>query len=455
MILKIGHIVSWLMMSTILCILGSCVNDNMADCPDDIVTENTLLLHISKLDAITPAEDGLKSEMIKSLRIIVLSGNYIEYNDYIDLSVSFSENFTYNYIRKVKPGEKKFYLIANEESVSDLKSETGIELPAGVTTLTSLLDNEMFKSQPILDIDDDSGNAGKLESILNSINFNPDYKEMESDKYPYIYLPYSAYYDGPTIDKDATPEMFYKSIYLVPVAAKFIFNFVNERVDPVRINGISMSYANNSNYLFAQVEGEDVEKELSDKSYYWIDWLAEISQQSQKYPDFSDNTEFNRDYGWISDYRVPNPDDTSEFIFIEKDSQDIITVPGVTYKIQNNETEPGTKSSPIFYVPESINYVNPNNTETVDEETDGNKSKEQFYYLTMYLEDVGGSTPPKFENVAIPNLYSLFRNTYVIINLKMSEGDMEIYAEITPWNPKWTNGWISEGDAPGNNPFSK
>ena len=157
---------------------------------------------------------------------------------------------------------------------------------------------------------------------------------------------------------------------------------------------------------------------------------------------------------------MPKPGDADIFTFVEENSDDAFFIDAaseVTNDDGTTETVLGSHTTNIFYLPESINYKNPTVSSGEEQAVDDNTDDEQTqtFYLTLKIEDPeGGGTPPQFENLPIPNLNALFRNTFVVIEVTFVTGDIEIYAEIAPWNEKIANGWVSEGSAPGNNPFS-
>ena len=113
-----------------------------------------------------------------------------------------------------------------------------------------------------------------------------------------------------------------------------------------------------------------------------------------------------------------------------------MTVPGTNGNENNGET-PGTLNLGPFYVPESRNEI-------TYEDAEKNKVTEQQYRFTLKLDDTKtDATAPDFDLV-IENLKALFRNTHVIININMTEGDVKVYAEIQDWNHKYANGWVTE-----------
>lgn len=428
---------------------SSCIHDSFTGVESDVIDPNKTILFLD-LKALNPSTMTTPAEKIKSVRVIIIgnesneegidadytdnpgetpaSKGIVECNRLYEFPIVNASNFSYTLTWESNLGKKSVYVIANEESVGgNLK-----------TTLDQYKETE---------------DAGNLEEWLQSYSFKPEYAATGNT----IYLPYTYF------KTDFMPQagkVNPVNCWLVPVATKFVFIFHNKRDNRVRINGISMAYANSESYLMPSVDSEAQYMEYGSESLYWPDWLAAVSQASWDYPEFGGNEEFNRGTGWITDYYVPNSDNADIFTFIEKDSKEVFYIDAaseVTNDDGTTETVLGSHTTNIFYLPESINYKNPTvgsgEEQAVDDNTDDEQT--QTFYLTLKIEDPeGGGTPPQFENLPIPNLNALFRNTFVVIEVTFVTGDIEIYAEIAPWNQKIAHGWVSEGNAPGNNPFS-
>ena len=429
------HIISTVVL---LCMTGliSCIGDGI----DDNLLDGKRLFVIH-LDLVSASRSDVTTEMVNNFRIIMIDedADTIEVNQLVTFDIQGgipAANFPYDFTCYTNSGYKKFYLLANEDQVPAISYTDGnTSLP---TNFTELLESFQSGDQ----------NIDELEAALNSVCFSPRYSADNSGK---IYLPYSSFYDNVFVSEipengeglRSTAEMF-----LVPVATKFIFNFTNARDYAVEVNGIFLNSINSSNYLLAQVGATDQNKTIPDVagSFYWVDWLAEVSKLSQQAPGYYPNLNFNEKYGWISDYSLPFETTTNiptNYIFVG--TNESFTVPGVRDS-QNGEA--GIYTAGPFYVPESKNFLDPiTNT----------SFSYQMYYLTLLLQDTDDTKQalaPDFTDVNIPNLKALFRNTSVIININMEQGDIEVYAEIAPWNHKSINGWVTEGGAPNPNPFN-
>lgn len=382
------------------------------------------------------------NEKIESLRIIIIDvgENIIECNHYVDLNDEnsepvFASSLKYEYTWPTTPGTKKVYLFANEESVGTVSYEAkeGVTLPSDLdTSLESILNSDELNAGP----------ADVYGDILESIYFSPSYTADTNGDY---FLPYVSVYDNIVVGNMAEIE---KEAYLVPVATKFTFNFVNMREYAINVKEISLYSANSSNFLFARVGSDDFTKTLPEETteLYWVDWLAEVSKLSQQNGGYSQNVNFNEKYGWITQYDLPasEPLPTQQF-FVVGDSW--FPVYGVLDNVESTDNEtPGKYTAGPFYLPESRNFLNPNDNTSTDD---------QAYYLTMVLEETAEyKEAPTFEKVKIPNLKALFRNTNVIINITMEQGTIDVYAQIADWTLKSINGYLIEGNVPGYNPFN-
>lgn len=438
---------------------SSCIHDKYPDgmVSDDKIDPNNTVLFLD-VRALNPSTLTTPEEKIKSVRVIITAtadsesddadsddsdgttGNpsapksIVECNRLFEFPMLDASTFSYTLTWTSTLGQKSVYVIANEESISD--------------EITDQLDGYQ-----------EMEDAGNLEEWLEEYSFAPEYDDTGST----IYLPYTY------CKKDFNPipgKVNQVNCWLVPVATKFVFYFENKRDNPVKINGISMAYVNQSNYMMPRIGSDSQNMEFGGEMLYWPDWLAEVSKLSWNYPEFGENEWFNQEgYGWITDYFVPDPEDYTVHTFIAPGSSDVFTVKAASEETTDEgvvETVPSSHTTRIFYLPESINYRNPDAVSTPDTGDDttpgtgGDEEEEpvQNFYLTINLEDLGPGKAPTFVNVPVPNLHALFRNTFVVVQMVMGQGDIEIYAEIAPWNIMVSNGWVSEGNAPSNNPFA-
>ena len=441
---------------------SSCVSeDGLKTGADSDASKVFVTLDMRSLSTALSQNQGVE-ERVKSLRIIVLNDRTIDNISYIgDGSEGFQEGlastFEYLQVFKIPEGYKRIFVIANQESIGELsyqitaEERAEIETEIGQTLPTNL--------DALLGLFEEGDNSEILGKLLNTIYFAPDYTiegkteggtggsdgSVEPSVKGTVYLPYTAQYNLMITNVKEWSQ----TIYLVPVATKFIFNFTNNREAPVKVNRISVENTNNQNFLMGQVGESDYYKYFETTSYYWIDWLAKVAEESQKDISYGTNVNINEKYGWIGDYSLPTSSVLSEKFFVSTTIGNNFAIPGGTKETQTGEDgeeveviNGGTYIAGPYYATESMNLVDP-------EEGSTSPDPYQAYYLTIEFEDTAeGEEAPEFSHVAIDNLQALFRNTYVIISFKLNKGDIEVYAQINPWNQKSANGWVTEGTRP-------
>lgn len=399
----------------------------------------TLSIHVQPVNYLSRAGSNDTKEMIGSLRIIIVNENEVELNRYVDISDQIpggipAVSFKYDFLHRTEAGTKKIYFFANEESVTGpLLLQDGAIDPN--LTLTQLLDNYEVGYTYLDD----------LEDTLSSLYFEPNYSADNGS----VFLPYTSFYEEIAVAKKEVKEA---TMYLVPVATKFIFNFTNNRPAGVYLSAISINSVNTSNYVFAHVGEEDMEKTFpnSTEPLYWVDWLGQVSKLSEEESAYYPNMDFNKKYGWIRYYSMPSEEDVvSEYEFMVSASNPVL-IPGV--ENMENEDDNLFTAGP-YYLPES--RTNLYNEPVPDSGTSDSPDSEpqtvpaQRYTLTLGFSDsIESNITPEFKDVEISNLASLFRNTCVVINIKFSQGDLEIFAQLSPWNVQSAKGWLTEGDKP-------
>lgn len=392
------------------------------------------------------------AEKISTFRVILIGEEGVEINrliSYEEGNTMPAEDFLYDFTWFTTPGDKTFYLIANEESIGELSFKQDASLPANLPdNLSEWLDSfvpleNSDGTEP--DDGDDGPDPSDLSAVLNAVYFTP-YYSVEGGS---IYLPYSSVYNI-TVEPKEYKEL---DMFVVPVATKFTFNFINKRTHPVEVSGISIDLVNSANYLLATVSGDDLNKSIDGVEYYWVDWLAEISAMSQHQSEFSQNVPFNGRYGWITLYTVPNESDLHTKNFITEETK--FTIPEAEVEQGDDDngdgTDDGTDTGEIIITPSvyslASQYVaESRNLFDSDVQAENNP---QIYTLTLKFMDTVTGTSVVFEDQPIENLQALFRNTNVIINVTFDQGNIEVYAEIANWNDKFINGWVSEGQKPG------
>ena len=409
------------------------------------------VLHVAPVS--TRADGGINkvTEKIRSLRVIAIGERGIELNEKKTFENAVSaQELSYFFSWYTDAGKKDFYLFANEESVQAIQF-TDNQRPTGLgdhAKLGDLLNLDRYAATPgedssFKEVTKASGSGGTAETradkaaaeqfktVINSLFFSPDYR-IENQE---IYLPYSVFYGDVNLKGGSPIE---KTMYLVPVATKFTFSFQNYRTQEVEVKEIKVSPIHSQNFLLGRVAENEQTKPFNshpdepekNEMLYWVDWLAKVSEESQRYPGTSDNSDINTRYGWISDYVIP-PHEGGPSVFVSDSDEPACTIPAGK-KTEEEEVASSLTIGP-FYRPESRH-----------------EGTEQQYLLTLRLHDTSQNSDkdPLFEDVVIENLRSLFRTTQVIINVTLRQGNVEVYAEIAPWNEKKANGWVIEGEAP-------
>lgn len=452
---------------TVCCALyaTACIADHYPCDPDgeEAYDGNLLVLHISPVSRSADGA-GAVTEKIRSLRIIVMgkdnAGNKtsVEYNKLLTLpgEVSASKDFSYALTLPVTAGKKDIWLFANEESVTGIRyeAEEGVQLPDGLPTtknLADLMEHYKVEGSGLAPNTETTPDPEGFSKALRAVWFAPQY-DIEEDGS--VFLPYaSCYTDISGYSREereqAGNDNLVQTLYLVPVATKFTFNFTNYRSNPVEINEITVDEIHSDNFLLAQVGPAEEYKEFDGTELWWIDWLAKVSEASHGSPGYADNTSFNERYGWIADYALPalaRQSESHRFVQREKTSS---TPPYTVARKDETSAEPGKCSLGPFYLPESRHEVTYDMTVKDENGQDIKETvTEQIWYLTLKLHDTASSpgADPFFDKVPVSNLNSLFRNTSVTVNVTLREGDVEIYAEIHDWNEKSANGWVTGGE---------
>lgn len=375
------------------------VEDEATDADKNDVT---LLLKVG-LIATTRADADI--EQMHSLRVVLLDEEgKVEYNDYINSSSRpdiFSgagiNELDYSLYRRIitKPGKKKIFLISNEESVTNVEGVSGL---TGSPTLTSILASKGV------------GDEG-FEDLVNSIYFKPDFTQN-------IVISSMYEFDIPkTILNSDNPIYRHTTFWMVRGAAKFQFFFENNRSNPVYIDELQISSVAEDTYLMPQVGSSDYTKD----GKYWIDWLKQVCEETNEYPDDPENNQINQKDDWITHYTIPPQ--TQQHIELDvknKIGGNNWTIPGYTYA-ENNEW---WSLSPV-YCAESRNM------------SEGS----QNYTFSIKLSDNTTNTPQEFTRDL--NLPALFRNTFVRVYISLHNNDnLEIQVMLTPWD-ELTSGDIS------------
>lgn len=470
--------------------LGSCTRRGL-DGPDDVQEPQSwdvspvVMLHIGTLNAGRQASSDDVQEKIRSLRIIMIhetgGSRYIEANRLIDIDPVSDAHFAYLFQKRTVVGKKSFYLIANEESVTSVRlkegsfpeaiypGESGPETTGSGPSLTKFLN--YFEPEMPSEDGGPSRTAAEFETLLNALCFEPESAYAQVDKV--VYLPYSAYYTGFDIKETDDYEVDYtdRPMYLVPVATKFFFKFINERTgQPVAVDYLALESTNRSNYLMAQLGTEELNKYVPgpNKSYWWIDWLKLVSEATQEAETDEGLLTTNGTYGWISNYKVPGNEGTSENGWKYSDEWTYAFVPdgpaddptsdpkrkSTSWMLEKAEESNGGEITPFvleegpFYLPEGRHKV-----QKYDKKEDGTLEAngdpvEEFDLVLKFRPtdiDVNASSSKILKaTTEISNLRALFRSTSVRITITLHDGGVNIYAEQADWTPTRFWGYVKD-----------
>ena len=382
---KLGYLLILLIASVIM---PSC-DEETKDAPCQDPSEEAVLSISVK--PVTRGDGDSDIEVINSLRLILLDeagkvkGNILtSYN-----SSKSAENFVETYNFDLALGKYKVYAIVNEGSINSFVSENEDKRFQGLTLQESL---DSFIQ----------GNSG-FEDFVNNICFTPDYTKA---------IPYTSCYPI-TVDKSEVAA----TVYLVPVATKFDIKFFNYRNESVILNKVSIEKVANQNYLMAKIPEEYQYK----GDNYWIDWLQEVSEDTTNHPELGSGNDsndlVNDKWGWLTHYELPATSEHNSTNLIEE---------GTTWEIPAEETQiggipkPGLFSKKNLYLPES-KYI-------------PEDSSSQFYTISFEIQK--GIDEVLVLIGEIYNLKTLFRNSYLIVNVEMSSEVDDIYVEILRWTTR-------------------
>lgn len=388
--------------------------------PEEDPSEGQRVMLVLSVAPITPTRASADNdrETMHSLRIVLLDeGGRVEHNRLVTFSgsgtTSYGEGSPGFQFIQTTPGNKKIFLIANEESLRSVQMTNDAYAPFNRQSLTAVLDSRPADSE-----------ATDFETLVNSIYFKPgDYSGMN--------IPLTSSYAFEINEEDYAPDSrrIKKEFYLVHAATKFDFRFENYRVAPVTVDELTLSSVADDMYLMAHFTDENgqmvpaEEKTVTwiptdsnlPRTEYWIDWLKLVSEDTNNEPDLPDNKDVNSEYGWILDYSLPTTVH-EEKTMVSNWSPSIPAVSDGTFNII-----PGVgEIQPSFYVPESRWMP------------DGVSQK---YNMKLRLTDTGLGTTYT-QTFELDNL-TLFRNTHVKVTVsigyKGEEIDMAVEVGICPW----------------------
>lgn len=379
----------------ILTVLPAC---SETDGKEDFILNKDTFITI-EISPLTRSESS-SIEVIKSLRIILLDPDgRLKANEYITYEEAKSlDKYFHNCELKTVTGKNKIFVIANEASIEEFNFEEG---PKDYRkSLTDFLNSLA------------PGNSG-IENSLKTLYFIPNYNKP---------IPLSCYYELELKEdngsKSTVPQNNF-TLFLVNVATKLEINFYNYRNDDVIFKNVSIEKIADYNYLIANIEDSEKNKVIDGKSYYWIDWLKKVSEDTQNHPNLDESNESNNiindKWGWLTNYKMPSITEHENFNLISNND---------TWKIERSkEGQVGDKPIPgefptiTFYLPES-KFIPQN---------------ESVQSYKMVFEIYSNNEESKIIETELGYVKTLFRNTKVKVNIELYEGSLEIFAQIVKW----------------------
>lgn len=354
--------------------------------------EQAQALLVLRVGLTSPTRAGQSIENMHSLRVVLVDqAGVVEYNDFISGSEYFGADGTdaLNYgdryrVIPTTPGKKRIYLIANEESVDATLGGAAFGFAeSGTHPLGKVLSSR-------------GEGAADFEQMVQSLYFVPDFSRD---------IVISSMYEF-EVEQGRNE----KTFYMVRAATKFEFSFENSRSVPMTIDALTLSAVTDSMFLLAKPAGEEMEKSLPDgEKKYWVDWLKYVCDDTTARPGLPENKDINARYGWISDYSLPATASHS--------AADVKAAVGsaVNWTIDAG----GSLTLPHVYYPES-RWGGDN----------------QRYTITVGLSDGKGESR-MFEPSELNNLKALFRNTFALVTVRISDGEEDIQLilkiGICPW----------------------
>lgn len=378
----IRHILS---LASIACLLmlSACGRGGDTVFMDDeaVFTEEDMVTLVLNTDVIGMTRAGVTdvpdNEKMKTLRIVILHPDgTVEHNKFIDFESGQTEYNTQ--IFKVKNREKKtIYLLANEKSVNGL---------------------------PDLDVYT-SGMAG-FKAAVDDFHFVPVFAQDTP-------IPMSSVYE---IEIGTGTNRIECQYYLVRAATKFTFRFKNLWSYDMKVTGLTVSNIADRMYLMPHKQNPGtpllfLENDGSKTSLYWVDWLKKVSDETLQYPDDKTLADWR---GWINDYDIPGT---------ATQAKRDITPASFTVPKYNNST-PG-EAEFYLYLPESKNLINA-----------ADPYGEQAYTMDITFEYTqrGKTYTKKFSGEAFDNLRALFRNTHVVVDVALIQGNtITLTYTVCPW----------------------
>lgn len=378
----IRHILS---LASIACLLmlSACGRGGDTVFMDDeaVSTEEGMVTLVLNTDVIGMTRAGVAdvpdNEKMKTLRIVILHPDgTVEHNRFIDFeSVQTQSNIQLFEVKRLE--KKTIYLLANEESVGGL---------------------------PNLDAYT-AGTAG-FKAAVDDFHFVPTFTHDTP-------IPMSSVYE---IETGVGSSRIERQLYLVRAATKFTFRFTNLWSYDMKVTGLTVNRIADRMYLMPHKQNPGtplpfLENDGSTTTHYWVDWLKKVSDETQQYPDDKTLADWR---GWINDYDIPGT-----AVQAKRD----ITPASFTVPKYNNST-PG-EAEFYLYLPESKNLISA-----------AEPYGEQAYTMdfTFTYTQNNRTRTKTFSGEAFDNLRALFRNTHVVVDVALIQGNtITLTYTVCPW----------------------
>lgn len=379
---RFTHILSTVCLAFATMLVLSCSGDNYAGepAPDAPVTLGVRLSVVDGASRAGGAADGI--DRVEQLRIVILrQDGTVEVNRLVDFTYASVEDYKGYF--KVKSGEDKtIYAIANPGS-------TGFDFadyPEGATGMGEALESWAYTFDAAKPIAMSDSRVIAKEQLI----------------------------------ADQRTEV---ELSLVRVATKFTVEITNSRFDEVTVKGFSVSSLNDKHYLMPHFTGTDGCHIINDKGLsgfdfgdktemHWSDWLALAVDESQQKPD--DVTLADK-RGWIMKYALPS---------------------GAAHTQRDFELPDNPVMQPDGKLTLPTQYFGESRYGILSESTFGNGAAaeyEQSYRFTLALSSTDSREDKTFEDVKLPNLRALFRNTHVRVHLTLLQDRVLCYVSVVPY----------------------
>lgn len=350
-------------------VTGGCSSRHDSE-PEIIGDPVTLTLRIAPVGSRAEGESPSKSDYMKQLRVVILKGDRVLYNNCYSLGGDVSEAQTLLY--KVNTGDNlKIYLLANCEDID-------------------IYEDESFSSKVnISDLSDDKSKNIFLNGKIDNLVFKSNIADAAS-----TYVPMTNCYDITIPTRDRIPEdgkyTWPEPLFVVRTCNKLTVSFTNHSDQPIKILSYSLSKINTSGQTFL---------------------LPNVSQESwfETLKATATNTNIPATTGrWIYDYKVPSGTRNEVYTF-SVDQGSALDAPVATGN---------TLSDLSRLIPE---------TKKTEKMMAGIMQTYEFSVVT----DKGTFSTTSLDPTYLENLYSLFRNTSVYINVSFNQSGFEV--DVQPY----------------------